>query len=325
MACPLGRKAAPDDAAVAAAPAEAVGPAALASNEADVKRYAADEKPLGSEKSAVKNAPAKALKSVPKGDLVASLAAGVEVVELAEHDGFFLVTFAAPTDPSKHLMGWVVRQAFTAPRAAAKKPPTVAKCGGGQVLVFTDLKGEDEHPACHKACENDKECSAGQDCESAQLADPATGNPASPRDFASVCISQSSSSAIDILIEAPLAGSKCPPGLTQTVGPFCNRPCSNDGDCFGKGRCASFESLGGKKFCQAKTPGAPVDAGAAARPPSKTLLITMTASEIATEGCPSGYQQPAGAPECRIGCKTVATCPSNAKVCNAEQNGSFCE
>ena len=54
------------------------------------------------------------------------------------------------------------------------------------------------------------------------------------------------------------ANGNCPKGYEYTIGESCNRPCKVQADCGDPPyRCAPFESLGGKRFCEGPNVGDP--------------------------------------------------------------------
>ena len=96
------------------APAEAAAPvAAAAANEADVTRYP-EETPLphalGTTHAFASSVRTQA--SATGGTAVVALKAETDVDEIAEHQGFVLVYFVDPRDPSRKLMGWLNKVDF---------------------------------------------------------------------------------------------------------------------------------------------------------------------------------------------------------------------
>jgi hypothetical protein len=137
VGCP-SRKSAGDKAPEAGAPApttasvqvEAAAPvaAAAAANAADVLRYP-DETPidhaLGTTHVFASSVRTEA--SATTGAVVDVLKAETDVDEVAERQGFVLVYFIDPKDPSRKLTGWVAKSDFTAP--AVRPTGTVAPPG----------------------------------------------------------------------------------------------------------------------------------------------------------------------------------------------------
>jgi predicted flap endonuclease-1-like 5' DNA nuclease len=94
--------------------AEAAAPAAVvaaATNENDVSRFP-DEKKLENVAATIQRQTN--VREIPGiGKVVATLAKGGTVTEIAQRSTFFLVVFDNPKD-SKRVMGWVSQDAFTA-------------------------------------------------------------------------------------------------------------------------------------------------------------------------------------------------------------------
>ncbi len=180
--CPGKKDAGADassDAAVAVVDAGAVNQIA---NESDIKRYPTDETALDGD-ATVKAPSTAARKSVPKGDVVASLKAGTTVTQLFDHNGYYLVTFADPKDETRTLEGWVPKSAFQPPRVIAKVVAKVPKCGEGELL---SIGGDDGSAKCRKACTEDTDCPKGGQCEDTSSADD-KGNIV-PFGHAQVCV-----------------------------------------------------------------------------------------------------------------------------------------
>jgi hypothetical protein len=124
------RKAA-DKSPEAAAPApvasevpEAAAPVvAAAANEADVTRYP-DETPIDHVLATthVFASSARTQASTTGGTVAGSLKAETDVDEIAEHQGFALVYFIDPKDPSRKLLGWVSKVDFAVPAAVGVRP-----------------------------------------------------------------------------------------------------------------------------------------------------------------------------------------------------------
>jgi hypothetical protein len=93
--------------------------------------------------------------SVPGGTLVATLAIGTDVVEIASHDNFVLGSFNDPKNASHTLEGWIAQAAFV----PGPTPPPKGTCGAGQVMLVSE-----EQDFCGRACKGDKECPSGQTC-----------------------------------------------------------------------------------------------------------------------------------------------------------------
>jgi len=151
-----------DDAADAAAEAavaevaEAAAPPAAtpaAVNENDVSRFP-DEKKLDNVVATL--ARPTNVREIPGiGKVVAALAKGGTVTEIAQRSTFFLVVFQNPAD-QKQLMGWITQDSFTAPVAVVAKPLT---CTLPETPLMSDA------PFCGRICVNDPDCPAGQACK----------------------------------------------------------------------------------------------------------------------------------------------------------------
>jgi len=102
-----------DAAPSASAPVEAAAPTA-ASNDADVTHYP-DQNPGNNETLTVRvMVAARTEASTTGGKLVTELKPGIQTSKLADHEGFDLVTFTDPSNPSNKLEGWVHATAFGA-------------------------------------------------------------------------------------------------------------------------------------------------------------------------------------------------------------------
>lgn len=151
-----------DDAADAAADAavaevaEAAAPppaAPTAANENDVSRFP-DEKKLDNVTATLLR-PTNVREIPGIGKVVAALAKGGTVTEIAQRSTFFLVVFQNPAD-QKQLMGWIPQESFTAPAAVTVKAPT---CTLPESPLMSDV------PFCGKICVNDVDCPSGQACK----------------------------------------------------------------------------------------------------------------------------------------------------------------
>lgn len=158
----LGKKAGGDaadaeaEAAVAevaeAAPPPVAAPAAA--NENDVSRFP-DEKKLENVTATIQRQTN--VREIPGiGKVVATLAKGGTVTEIAQRSTFFLVVFENPKDQKK-LMGWISQDSFTAQADAGVKPLT---CTLPETLLISD-----NSPLCGKVCTADVDCPSGQACK----------------------------------------------------------------------------------------------------------------------------------------------------------------
>lgn len=138
--------------------AEAAAPVAAApaaANENDVSRFP-DEKKLENVTATIQRTTN--VREIPGiGKVVAALAKGGTVTEIAQRSTFFLVVFENPTD-KKTLMGWIPAESFT---AAAPIAPKVLTCTPPETPLISDA------PFCGKICAADTDCPAGQACKGA--------------------------------------------------------------------------------------------------------------------------------------------------------------
>ncbi len=172
-ACPKKGTDAADAAAEAGAGAAVVDAGPETTNEAQITRYTDDEKSMDRADATVKIAKTNAITAVPKGDVVTSLKKGDAVTQVVLHNGYYLVTFADPKDPTKKLMGWVAKQAFDdATYVPAKK--TMPACAAGGILVTNALSPF--MPRCTTHCTKDADCTSKM-CDSVVQLDPKTGAP----------------------------------------------------------------------------------------------------------------------------------------------------
>lgn len=143
------------EAAVAEVAEAAAPPAAApaAANENDVSRFP-DEKKLENV-SATLLRPTNVREIPGIGKVVAALAKGGTVTEIAQRSTFFLVVFTNPAD-QKTLMGWISQDSFAAPVAITAKP---LACTLPESPLMSDA------PFCGKICVNDVDCPGGQACK----------------------------------------------------------------------------------------------------------------------------------------------------------------
>ncbi len=128
-----------------------------ASNESEVTRFP-DETRLDHVATTTQAAATNVRKAPPSGAVVATLAKGTSVQEIAQRDKFSLITFFDPKDPSKKLMGWVFQDAFNGGPSAPHKPAMTNPCPPGQQLLL----GEQDF--CGKVCKVAGDCPNGQAC-----------------------------------------------------------------------------------------------------------------------------------------------------------------
>jgi hypothetical protein len=141
------------DADAAAAPAPAPAPAALATNEGDVARFP-DETKLADVPATLQRT-YNVREAPPNGVVIAGLAKGTAVTQIAQRSTSFLITFDNAKAPGTKLMGWVHRDAFSA--VIQDAGPLV--CPTGEIALFGDT------PFCGKLCSEDKDCPTGQACK----------------------------------------------------------------------------------------------------------------------------------------------------------------
>ena len=134
-----------------AAPPPAATPAAT--NENDVSRFP-DEKKLENVVATIQR-PTNVREIPGIGKVVAALAKGGTVTEIAQRSTFFLVVFTNPAD-QKTLMGWISQDSFTAPVAITAKP---------LACVLPESPLMSDAPFCGKICVNDVDCPSGQACK----------------------------------------------------------------------------------------------------------------------------------------------------------------
>lgn len=146
-----------DDAAVAEVAVDAAPPPAaapVASNVDDVARFP-DEKAIDNVAATIQRITN--VREIPSvGKLVATLAKGGTVTEIASRGTAFLVVFDNPKD-GKRVMGWVGQEAFTALTVDAGIK--VLTCTAPEIALISDL------PFCGRTCVNDPDCPAGQACK----------------------------------------------------------------------------------------------------------------------------------------------------------------
>jgi hypothetical protein len=129
----------------------------LAANADDVSRFN-DETAIDSVDTQTVRAGINVRKTPPTGDVVAVLAKGVTVTQIAQRDKFFLITFDNPKDSSERLMGWVINTAFnaTAPVATGSSKVPTKKCPTGQDSIVGQ--------GCKRTCKDDSFCNDDESC-----------------------------------------------------------------------------------------------------------------------------------------------------------------
>jgi hypothetical protein len=139
------------DAEAGAAAATAPGPEA--SNVDAVARFP-DETAIDHQAATLLWAANNVRKAPPSGEIIATLPKGTNVIQLASHDKYALVTFDNPKTSGERLMGWVIKDAFNAQGIVVPKGP----CPAGQ----TQLLGDEIF--CGKVCKADTDCPGGSAC-----------------------------------------------------------------------------------------------------------------------------------------------------------------
>jgi hypothetical protein len=214
--------------------------APAAANENDVSRFP-DEKKLENVVGNIQRSTN--VRELPGiGKVVATLAKGGTVTEIAQRDKFFLVVFENPKD-QKRLMGWVSQDAFTAQPDAG---PAVVKCVLPETALVSDT------PFCGKICTADTDCPSGQACKGAANKLSATGTKG---DAVTVCtvfgaphpVADASAPNSALAPVAPIAapiptppatvgivaptGGKCPADFSLIKDGQCHRNCVRIGTC----------------------------------------------------------------------------------------------
>jgi hypothetical protein len=228
-------EAAPDAAAAeAGAAAAAAAPSAPAANENDVSRFP-DEKKLDNVSAPVLRTAN--VREIPGlGKVVASLAKGGSVTQIAQRSTFFLVVFDNPKD-QKRLMGWVSQDAFVAPPTVEAGVATI-KCVLPETALISDS------PFCGKVCAADTDCPSGQACKGAanKLSGVGAKGDAvtvctvfgAPRPVATASVTPPPvvvpNPPATVGIVAPTSG-KCPLNFTLVKDGQCHRNCSSVGAC----------------------------------------------------------------------------------------------
>ncbi len=234
-----------EDAAVAevvdAAPPPAAAP--VASNVDDVARFP-DEKAIDNVAATIQRVTN--VREIPAvGKIVATLAKGGTVTEIASRGTAFLVVFDNPKD-SKRVMGWVGQEAFTA-LPAVDAGVKVLTCTAPEIALISDL------PFCGRTCVNDPDCPAGQACKghankfvNAKFGDAVgvctvfnASTVAPTRTAVAVTPPTPVVIPVPVVDVADSVGGRCSVGF-QLVGKDgkCHKICSAAGQCRGNFKCA---------------------------------------------------------------------------------------
>jgi hypothetical protein len=222
-----------------------------AANELDVQRYE-DEKSEDHVPLTVKTPFANVYRSYPKGELVTTLKAGSAVVQLAERNGFYRVTFDAPYPPARRLMGWMPKFIFDDAMAAAMLRDGGVDAGGKKAFckvelqefpVMQDIARRDVH--CAYVCKDDLECArASAVCEAAIVLEP-SGQVNASTQYTTVCTDAGApvgdgGRKVPSLFGVPhLGDGKCPAKYVPApkIGSYCFRSCKADSDCPSNATC----------------------------------------------------------------------------------------
>lgn len=256
VGCPLKKPGASDGGADAAPPGDAqamaeTGAAPTLANAGDVTRYP-DETPISNVPATIRWSVADARRQASNtGTLVAVLKAGTAVEKVAERQGFFLITFSDPADPTRREEGWIGEAVFS-PEPSHKHVPV--KCTAPAVAVLLQM-GQEE---CVTQCTSDSACPSGDSCSGAG---PLSNNGA-PGGVVTFCRATGKAGAADAGAPAPAAGDgglpakpskpldaklengKCPAGYA-TCGVACRLTCKTAADCgFFTAHCQDGYCLG---------------------------------------------------------------------------------
>jgi hypothetical protein len=255
--CPKKKGGEADAAAEAAATAVAdAAPAGPEATNADAVARFPEETAIDHQAATLAWPKTNVRKAPPSGDVIATLAKGTNVVQLASHDKYVLVTFDDPKNAGTRLMGWVVKDVFSAQPVVHPK----GTCPAGQTALLGDA------PFCAKVCKVDTDCVGGQACTGTAnlaLADggagdtvhncvgiarsdagaPAASDAGPPPAPASVDAGGTKTAdaggggATGPVIIDPSADGKCPAGyvLADRLDKKCHRACKTSPDCGGPG------------------------------------------------------------------------------------------
>lgn len=229
LGCPglnkKGANAGPDAEVDAMAMADA-GATVTVANESEITRYP-DETPIANVAATLhwSVTDARTQASRVQGAIVAALKSGTAVQKVAERQGFFLIVFADPHDPSRNEEGWVAEAAFQ-PEPPHKR--VAVKCTGGQVAVLLQM-GEER---CVTECTNDTACPSGEACSGAA---PLTKEGA-PGAIVAFCRQTKPSAGADAGAEPHVdAGAPSKPGKPLDIKPGPDGTCAT-----GYAKCAAI-------------------------------------------------------------------------------------
>jgi hypothetical protein len=232
----------------------AAAPAAV--NENDVSRFP-DEKKLENVTATIQRQTN--VREIPGiGKVVAALAKGGTVTQIAQRSTFFLVVFDNPKD-SKRLMGWVNQDSFTAQADAGLKLLT---CTAPETAIVSD-----NVTLCGKVCTADTDCPSGQACKGRanRFANAKVGDivdvctvftPGTPRASLPIVAVEAGAPVAPVAVVptppgitgAPVGG-RCAPNFTLIAKDgLCHKNCNLIGQC---GKDACLTCIGGVKVCSA--------------------------------------------------------------------------
>lgn len=223
------------DAGIADAAVDAAGP--LGANEGLVLRYE-DEVPVDHVARTVDAETAAVFFSYPEGKPVTTLKRGKNVVQLAERNGFYLVSFAE--NDGRTLLGWIVKYAFEGLDAGA--PGTKLKgpwCSGTKLNVF-----QGDMPRCGYVCYRSFECEdEGATCQAAMELEKSGEVPSPPR-YTTICTGGTPTArdagVPSLFGEARQPDGKCRAGTTEVkkIGSkLCFMTCKEDSNCPEDAKC----------------------------------------------------------------------------------------
>jgi hypothetical protein len=244
------------DGATAAIDAAPAGPEAT--NEADVAHFP-DETKLDRVAASTEAHATNVRKSPPNGAVITSLPKGTNVVQLAQHEKFFLISFDDPKDATKRLEGWVIQDAFNATPTPKKPSPP---CPAGQTLLLAD------QDFCGHICKTNKDCPAGQACSGqanivsadgkigeavntcsffhldAGIAAPPDSGAADAGGKAAVADAGGAGAGQTVagVQQPPGAGNSCPSGFAIMDDKLCHHTCAQPKDCPTGSHCTSKHS-----------------------------------------------------------------------------------
>ena len=162
-----------------------------ASNEASIARFQ-DEKASTTNDVLTVLAVSANARSVPNGDVVATINKGATVIQVAERttngSNYVLGVFDNPKTAGDKLMGWFAKGVFLAQPAADAGVSTSLNCAAPSSLVLVDGVA-----FCGRICTVDTECAAGKETCSGQGVKILQGKPVQP---VKTCVGSTSPNAV---------------------------------------------------------------------------------------------------------------------------------